>query len=148
MTPVLTHVALAVRDLERTIAFYRKHVHLHVVHQRVDAGRHVAWLADRAEDAEVVLVLLETPDGVDRGPRTLQHLGFGVGSRDEVDQAAAKAREDGVLLMEPIEAGPIVGYFCLIEDPDGNPVEFSFGQPINPRQLPTGRPPGDRPLPP
>jgi catechol 2,3-dioxygenase-like lactoylglutathione lyase family enzyme len=146
MRPVLTHVALAVRDLERTIAFYRRHVHLHVVHQRVDAGRHVAWLADRAEDAEVVLVLLETPDGVERGPCTLQHLGFAVASRDEVDQAAALGRADGVLQLEPIDGGPIVGYFCLIEDPDGNSVEFSFGQPINPRQLPSGRPSADRPL--
>lgn len=147
MKPVLTHIALAVRDLERTVAFYRKHVRLHVVHQRVDGGMRVAWLADREQDAEFVLVLLEMPDGVERGPRTLQHLGFAVPSRDEVDQAAAAARTDGVLVLEPVEGGPIVGYFCLIEDPDGNHVEFSFGQPINPRQLPPGRPAGDRPPP-
>ena len=34
MTPALTHVAFGVRDLDRTIAFYRKHVRLHVVHER------------------------------------------------------------------------------------------------------------------
>jgi catechol 2,3-dioxygenase-like lactoylglutathione lyase family enzyme len=140
MRPRLTHVALAVRDLERTIAFYRRHVHLHVVHQRVDGGMHVAWLADREKDADFVLVLLEMADGVDRGPRTLQHLGFAVASRDEVDQAAAAARAEGRLALEPADGGPIVGYFCLVEDPDGNHVEFSFGQPINPRQLPGERP--------
>jgi hypothetical protein len=32
----------------------------------------------------------------------------------------------------------VVGYFCLLQDPDGNKVEFSFGQPINPRELPAG----------
>ena len=86
-------------------------------------------------DAEFVLVLLE--HGVDSppGPTTLQHLGFAVASREEVDRAAAAARAEGVLVLEPVYAGPIVGYFCLIEDPDGNHVEFSYGQPINPRQL-------------
>jgi len=133
--PVLTHVALGVRDLDRTIGFYKKHVKLHVVHERADSGMRVAWLADRETDAEFVLVLLE--HGVDSPPgrTTLQHLGFAVASREEVDRAAAAARADGVLVLEPVYAGPIVGYFCLIEDPDGNHVEFSYGQPINPRQL-------------
>ena len=135
MRPVLTHVALGVRDLDRTIGFYKKHVQLHVVHERADSGMRVAWLADREMDAEFVLVLLE--HGVDSrpGPTTLQHLGFAVASREEVDRAAAAARADGVLVLDPVYAGPIVGYFCLIEDPDGNHVEFSYGQPINPRQL-------------
>jgi catechol 2,3-dioxygenase-like lactoylglutathione lyase family enzyme len=141
MRPLLTHVALAVRDLERTIAFYRKHVRLYVVHQRTDGGMRVAWLADREKDAEFVLVLLEMPGGAERGPCTLQHLGFAVGSRAEVDQAAAAARSEGTLVLEPLDGGPIVGYFCLIADPDGNHVEFSYGQPINPRELPTERPP-------
>jgi hypothetical protein len=35
----------------------------------------------------------------------------------------------------PIDAGPVVGYLCIVEDPDRNWVEFSFGQPINPREL-------------
>ena len=36
------------------------------------------------------------------------------------------------------DAGPIVGYYCLIHDPDGNLVEFSHGQPINPEHLKRG----------
>jgi len=47
-----------------------------------------------------------------------------------------KARGDGILREGPRDAGPVVGYFCVVEDPDGNWVEFSFGQPINPRELP------------
>jgi hypothetical protein len=56
-----------------------------------------------------------------------------------VDAAAAAGREDGVLTLDPADGGPIVGYFCLLEDPDGNQVEFSYGQPINPRDLPGSR---------
>jgi catechol 2,3-dioxygenase-like lactoylglutathione lyase family enzyme len=134
--PVLTHVALAVRSLDRTIAFYRKHVRLHVVHERNDGGMRVVWLAERETDPEFVLVLFEVPETTPRSSGALQHLGYAVGSRAEVDAAAAAARADGVLAIEPTDAGPIVGYFCIVEDPDGNQVEFSYGQPINPRDLP------------
>ena len=136
MKPRLTHVALGVRDLDRTIDFYRKHVNLHVVHERADDGRRVVWLAERPADAEFVLVLFEIPGDGPSGPGNLQHLGFAVASRAEVDQAAAAARADGVLALEPMYAGPVVGYFCIVMDPDGNQVEFSYGQPINPRDLP------------
>jgi catechol 2,3-dioxygenase-like lactoylglutathione lyase family enzyme len=135
VTPVLTHLALGVRDLDRTIAFYRKHVHLHVVHERNDNGVRVVWLAERQEDPDFVLVLFEVR-GTPLGRGTLQHLGFAVASREEVDAAAAAGRADGVLSVEPMYAGPVVGYFCIVEDPDGNQVEFSYGQPINPRHLP------------
>jgi catechol 2,3-dioxygenase-like lactoylglutathione lyase family enzyme len=136
MRPVLTHLALGVRDLDRTIAFYRKHVRLYVVHERSDDGHRVVWLAEREQDAEFVLVLFEVSSDPAPGT-TLQHLGFAVASREEVDAAAAAARADGVLVLEPVYAGPVVGYFCLLEDPDGNKVEFSYGQPINPRDLPS-----------
>ena len=140
MKPVLTHIALGVQNLDRTIAFYKKHVRLHVVHERVDAGHRVVWLGERERDAQFVLVLFEVPTAPPPGPTTLQHLGFAVASREEVDAAAAAARADGVLALEPAYAGPVVGYFCIAKDPDGNSVEFSFGQPINPRALPSGAP--------
>ena len=46
MKPVLTHLALGVRDLDRTVAFYRKHARLHVVHER----RVVTKAAEQAFD--------------------------------------------------------------------------------------------------
>ena len=136
MRPVLTHVALGARNLERTIAFYRRHVRLHVVHDRLDGSTRVVWLAERETDVEFVLVLFEVPGDSPPGPGTLQHLGFAVASREEVDAAATAARAEGILAVEPVYAGPVVGYFCIVTDPDGNQVEFSYGQPINPRELP------------
>lgn len=135
MKPLLTHVAFAARDVERTVAFYRDQVRLHVVHERSDHGGRVVWLSDRAEAPTFVLVFFQ--QAVDPGPSTLQHLGFAVESRQEVDAAAARARELGILQMPPTDAGPIVGYFCIVRDPDGNQVEFSHGQPIDPRALPS-----------
>jgi len=134
VTPTLTHIALGVRNLERTIAFYEKHVGLRVAHER-DDGNRVVWLAESEGDFHFVLVLFEVTEA-QRGSGTLQHLGYAVASRDEVDRAAAAGRADGIVVVEPVYAGPIVGYFCILEDPDGNRVEFSYGQPINPRDLP------------
>ena len=135
MRPVLTHVALGARNLERTITFYRTHVRLHVVHDRLDGSTRVVWLAERETDVEFVLVLFEVPGNPPPGPSTLQHLGFAVASREEVDAAAMAARAEGILAVGPVYAGPVVGYFCIVTDPDGNQVEFSYGQPINPREL-------------
>ena len=175
MRPILTHLALQVRELDRTISFYRKYAGLQVAHDRVDGGTRVAWLGRRETDNDFVLVLIEVAGGarpwllrwtwgeitrwVTRSMitlaapvlsqlTTLRHLGFAVASREEVDAVAAAGRADGVLVLEPTYAGPIVGYFCILEDPDGNRVEFSYGQPINtndltndlPRDLPKNSP--------
>ena len=137
MKPRLTHLALGVRDLERSIGFYQTHARLHVVHDRNDQGARVVWLAERERDPEFVLVLFQVAGERPPAPSTLQHLGFAVASRAEVDATAAAGRADGVLRADPVYAGPIVGYFCLLADPDGNAVEFSYGQPINPRHLPS-----------
>ncbi|HLK09996.1 MAG TPA: VOC family protein [Candidatus Binatia bacterium] len=136
MKPVLTHIALGVRDLERTIAFYRRHALLHVVHDRTEHdGTRVVWLSERPEHPTFVLVCFEAAGPAPPAPSTLQHLGFALASREEVDAAAAAARREGVLLREPAYAGPVVGYFCIVLDPDGNQVEFSHGQPIDPARL-------------
>ena len=137
MKPVLTHVALGVHDLERTIDFYRRHVRLHVVHDRHDSDARVVWLSERAEEPDFVLVLFEVHSRPAVAPSTLMHLGFAVESRDQVDTAANAAREEDILMIPPHYAGPVVGYFCIVRDPDGNQVEFSYGQPIDPRHIAT-----------
>jgi hypothetical protein len=47
---------------------------------------------------------------------------------NEVDRLGRLGSDDGIIIEEPKDAGPIVGYFCMVHDPDGNWVEFSFGQ--------------------
>jgi hypothetical protein len=66
----------------------------------------------------------------------MAHFGYDLPSRAAVDEMAARAQAAGVLDQGPLEAGPIVGYFCMLRDPDGNLVEFSHGQPIDPEHLP------------
>jgi len=65
----------------------------------------------------------------------MAHFGYDLPSRAAVDDIARRAQAEGVLMQGPADAGPIVGYYCMLRDPDGNLVEFSHGQPINPKRL-------------
>ena len=129
--PHLTHIALRVKEIDRTVAFYSEWVNLEIVHDRVseESGTRVAWIAERGRKPTFVLVLLEFPYEQGQEP-PMDHLGFATFARDDVDRIALKAKERGILVEGPTDAGPVVGYFCTISDPDGHRVEFSWGQAI------------------
>jgi catechol 2,3-dioxygenase-like lactoylglutathione lyase family enzyme len=130
MKPRCTHVALFCRDLSASVAFYAEHVGLHEMHRRTEDGTTVVWMAEEGRDDDFVLVMLGVaPQG---GAGAVAHLGYAVGSREEVDHAARRAREAGFDVQRPVYAGPVVGYYCMVRDPDGNWVEFSFGQALGP----------------
>jgi catechol 2,3-dioxygenase-like lactoylglutathione lyase family enzyme len=135
----MTHVAIRTSRLAETVEFYRRFAGLHVVHEREDQGIRVAWLSHAREDPEFVIVALELPHAAQREPAACDHFGFDVASRAEVDRIAGLGREAGCLKYGPADAGPIVGYFCMLRDPSGNTCEFSHGQPINPRAIPALR---------
>jgi len=125
-----------VKDLEASIAFYRLYAGLRAVHDRTDDETRVVWLAEVEEDPAFVIVLMGMPADAQQSVRPVDHLGFAVGSRAEVDRLGALGKEDGTLVLAPVEYGGVVGYLCEVSDPDGNVCEFSYGQPINPRHLP------------
>ena len=130
--PHLTHVALWSADVERSIAFYRKYCDLSVVHRRQEpGGAPVIWLGER-EGAEFVIVLIQRR--AEHGdPASFAHFGFSCEDRGDVDRRAEMARVDGILDLPAADGGPVVGYYCIVRDPDGNPVEFSHGQSIGRR---------------
>jgi catechol 2,3-dioxygenase-like lactoylglutathione lyase family enzyme len=68
-------------------------------------------------------------------PPHMAHFGYDLPSRAAVDEMAARGQAEGLLVQGPTDAGRIVGYLCMLRDPDGNLVEFSYGQPINPKHL-------------
>lgn len=133
MGPTCTHIAIFARDIDRSVAFYRRYADLHEAHRRVDGGVSVAWLAETGRDSEFVIVLIEADHAEAVNPAPLAHIGYAVSSRAVVDRLAREAAEDGILSDGPRDAGPIVGYYCIIRDPDGNLVEFSHGQSLGPR---------------
>ena len=123
----LTHVALPVTDLDRSIAFYRDYAGMEVVHRRHEpGGSPVAWISDRTRP--FVVVLIECAD-----PHRLggwSHLGVGVASRDLVDAAADRARSEGRAVDGPHDSGPPVGYWVFVADPDGHQLELAHGQEV------------------
>ena len=128
MKPKLTHVALLVSDVDRTADFYIKYCGLKVIERRMDpnTGFRVIWMG---ENLNFVIVAFEG----ERKPlqsivKPLSHLGFSLKSKEEVDQIAEIAKEEDLLDYGPIYVDPDVGYICSVLDPDGNSVEFSFGQ--------------------
>jgi len=126
-----THIALQVNDVERSIAFYREFCGMTVVHDRGDAdvGR-VVWLGWGEDPPKFIIVLLAKAYEKNIQP-PWQHIGMAVDSRSEVDAAFAKGQAVGLQgLWPPVDGGPIVGYYCGVPDPDGNIVEFSYGQRI------------------
>jgi catechol 2,3-dioxygenase-like lactoylglutathione lyase family enzyme len=128
----LTHVALFVADVERTLAFYREFVGLHVVHDREEHDVRVAWLSEKPADPEFVIVVIGVAPGAVGDPPHMAHLGYDLPSRAAVDGIAARAAEAGCLAEPAHDGGAVVGYFCIVRDPDGNLVEFSHGQSIHP----------------
>jgi catechol 2,3-dioxygenase-like lactoylglutathione lyase family enzyme len=125
-----THVALQVRDIERSIAFYARYCGMRVAHERRDADGRVVWLGWGEDPPRFVIVLIEAEyERNDQPP--WQHIGMSVDSRAAVDAlAASAAADDRSVRWPPRDAGPIVGYYGGLADPDGNLVEFSHGQRI------------------
>ena len=54
--------------------------------------------------------------------------GIELTSREDVEQIAAQASESGCLAMPPTQMPPPIGFICMLRDPDGNMVEFSYDQ--------------------
>lgn len=132
MTPTMTHLALHVKDLSACIDFYARYCAMHVAHDRDSHGHRVVWLAEKGRERDFILVLIPGGPGRDQEDMDYSHIGFAVESREAVDAVAAKARADGILIWEPVDEPYPVGYYCGVRDPDGNFVEFSYGQPLGP----------------
>jgi len=133
MSAVLTHLALHVRDIEACIAFYQDYAGLKLIHQRDNkAGGEVVWLAEAGREQEFILVLLPGGPGRNQLDSDFSHLGFALSSRAAVDVIAARGKQNGILAWATREEPYPVGYYCGLRDPDGNFVEFSYGQPLGP----------------
>lgn len=138
MTPRLTHLALHVRDLDATAAFYQDYCSMRPIHERKgghernDGGTRVLWLAEPGRDKDFIIVMMPGGPGRDQADRDYSHLGFACESREAVDAIAARAEAEGCLVWAPREEPFPVGYYCGLRDPDGNFVEFSYGQPLGP----------------
>ncbi len=134
----LTHVALPVRHMERSLAFYATYAGMRVAHRRSqDDGLQVAWITDGTRP--FVVVLIETAAEI-TPLLPMAHLGVGCPSREALLDLCQQARQEGVLLREPEDSGPPVGLWAFLRDPDGHTLEISYGQEIGLRVEATAGP--------
>ena|SRR5689334_989275 len=123
-----THITATVSDLQQSIDFYTSYCNLRLIKDRRQEGGSTIWLGPEpgeGEDATFVLVLTKG-----KVTNCLRHLGFQCESRAQVDAIAAEAERHGILVEPPTFIGGSVGYFTVIQDPDGHQVEFTYGQPL------------------
>lgn len=124
----LDHVAMLTSNVERSVRFYCDWAGMEIIHDRRDPGHvhRVVWVRLAGQAAGLIIVMIESEER--RPPGWMDHFGFHVPLRADVDGIAERARDIGILVDAPQYAGPVVGYFCTIKDPDGNLLEFSCEQ--------------------
>jgi catechol 2,3-dioxygenase-like lactoylglutathione lyase family enzyme len=125
----LTHIALPVADVDKSIKFYATYAGMQVIHRRVDAatGVTVVWLSDGTRPFAIVLIQTDTVQTI---LSPIAHLGVGCKSREDVDLLSARAKQEGVLIQSQQDSGYPIGYWAFLRDPDGHTLELSYGQEI------------------
>lgn len=125
----LTHIALPVADIDRSIRFYSTYAGMKVIHQRISAkkGTQVVWLCDRTRPFAIVLI---ESDSVHPVLSPFAHLGVACQSRQDMNALCDQAKQEGILIKQPQNSGYPVGYWAFLRDPDGHTLELSYGQEI------------------
>ncbi|MBV1876570.1 MAG: VOC family protein [Pseudomonadales bacterium] len=132
MTPRMTHVALHVFDLDACIDFYQSFCQMTIVHERAAGPQRIVWMAEPGRQRDFIFVIMEGGVDLKLADNDYRHFGFAAQSRAAVDEIAELADTAGCLVWPPRDEPYPVGYYCGLRDPNGNYVEFSFGQPLGP----------------
>jgi catechol 2,3-dioxygenase-like lactoylglutathione lyase family enzyme len=129
-------MALRVTDIQATIDWYLEFTPLELLDRREDADGHGAWLG-HPDSGEFPFILVVAQFFPDRDPFAetpiaslgpFNHFGIEVPERGDIDDIARRAEAAGCLGMPPTEMPPPIGYICMLRDPDGNMVEYSYDQ--------------------
>jgi lactoylglutathione lyase len=134
--PRWTHIALQVEDIDATIEWYTSLTPLELIEKRRDDAGFGAWLGmpGPSEHPFILVVAQFFPDSdpFADAPRSrlgpFAHLGIELPTKAAVDEIAARGEARGCLAREATMMPPPIGYICMLRDPDGNMVEFSWDQ--------------------
>ena len=122
----LTHIALAVRDVNRSSRFYQD------VFGAVEVYRQDGFVQLQTPGARDVLVLEEAPERAGPGGG-IAHFGFRLTSPGDIDVARSAVEKAGGVIREQGDFVPGEPYLFAL-DPDGYEVEiwYELPTPIDP----------------
>ena len=131
-----THMALRVADIDATIDWYLAHTPLELLDRRSDDDGFGAWLGHPDSSANpFILVIAQFLPGKDPfAPAPIaklapfNHIGIELPNKEDVDAMAARGEAEGCLAFPARMMPAPIGYICMLQDPDGNLVEYSYDQ--------------------
>ena len=125
----LRHVALNVRDVQKSIEFYSKIL-----------GMKLEWMPDEDNayltSGQDNLALHKLPPGVEPGKiQTIHHIGFVVRRPEDVDQWAEQIRRHGLSLVHEPKTHRDGARSFYFHDPDGLLIQLIYHPPISDKSL-------------
>lgn len=129
--PEWHHVLFKVKDADASIRFYSEYLGMNAVQDQKDSdGRRWVWLRFSENPNAPLFALLEDTQfkGAPAPPpgQSLQAFCFRMTDLKPVEEMSARAKQDGHLIEAAAYGGHMRGYFCVVADPDGNRLEFSY----------------------
>ena len=123
----LTHIALAVADLDRAAAFYRR------VFGMLEVFCEEGFIQLQTPESRDVMVLELDPERAGR-PGGVTHFGFRLRNPGDIEAAAREVKAAGGTVLRQGEFCPGEPYL-FASDPDGNELEiwFELPTPVDPR---------------
>jgi catechol 2,3-dioxygenase-like lactoylglutathione lyase family enzyme len=116
----LTHIHLMVRDLDRSLAFYRR---VFGLDERFREGRHMVFL--NTPGSQDLITLNADPSEADVAGTNggVNHFGFRLSKGSDMDIAAREVEAAGGTIVKRGEHAPGAP-FLYIRDPDGYLIEL------------------------
>jgi len=114
----LTHIAIAVKDLDQTLAFYQKVFEVKVMYHRDD------FLQVTTPGANDIIVFEQ--EKADHGKTGgIAHFGFRLRDAKDIDEMAERIKSAGGTIIDKGEFVPGEPY-VFFKDPDGYEVEICY----------------------
>jgi len=114
----LTHIAMAVKDLDQTLAFYQKVFEVKVMYHRDD------FLQVTTPGANDIIVFEQ--EKADHGKTGgIAHFGFRLRDAKDIDEMAGRIKSAGGTIIDKGEFVPGEPY-VFFKDPDGYDVEICY----------------------
>jgi catechol 2,3-dioxygenase-like lactoylglutathione lyase family enzyme len=114
----LTHIAIAVKDLDQTLKFYQKVFEVKVMYHR---GDFLQVTTPGANDI-IVFEKKKADFGKTGG---IAHFGFRLRDAKDIDEMATRIKSAGGIIIDKGEFVPGEPYI-FFKDPDGYEVEICF----------------------